>query len=308
MVSMGPKLEAIDLNLLLALDALLADRHVTRAAARMGLTQSAMSSALARLRELFGDPLLVRRGREMVKTAFAERLEGPLRSAFDILRGQVLSPGDVQATAPARRFVATMSDYGTHLVLPRVLERMRHLAPDASLWAVADNQVLPAVELSSGAVDLSVGFFWDPPSAIELEVLFTERLVCLVPRKILPEGPLTIDAYTRLPHVLVSQTGVAKGHVDKFLNGLGLQRRVVAAIPHFHAAAEVARACDAVVTLPRRLVRHRSGRSSLLRVVDPPFELPEWPVTMLWHRGSSGDRDNRWLREQVRAACAPLRG
>lgn len=295
-------LTSLDLNLLVVLDAVLAERSVTHAASRVGLSQPAVSNALARLRHQLGDPLLVRRGGGMQPTPYAERLEGPLRDLLARLSSVLARRrGFDPATARGPVTVAA-SDYVSRILVPPLVERIANTAPHLDLIVRAHNQRLPTEDLASGAILMVLGFFWDVEAPLVASHLLDEQLACLVPEG---ELPLTLDRYLSLPHVLVSQSGRPTGHVDALLRARGMTRRVRTVVPHFLAVPAVLRRTGGVATVPARLAQEAGDG---LVAVPPPVELPAFSVSAIHHQRLATDAALIWLMAQVRQACLGLEG
>jgi DNA-binding transcriptional LysR family regulator len=294
-------LAGIDLNLLVILDALLAERHVTRAAQKVGLTQSATSHALARLRALLEDPLLVRGPRgTLVATPRAETLAVPLRRALESL--QTALRGDAPfdpATARASFRIAT-SDYAEIVLLPPLIRRLAQEAPGIDLWAVPVPD-LPAPVLAAGELDLCLaphaqgGF----PAGIYQKRLFDEDFRCVV-RKGHPAAAqrLTLARFCDLSHALVAPRGTPGSFVDDALARMGKTRRVVVRVPHFLVAPHVIASSDLVVTIPTRIAEIHAAPLGLA-LLPPPVEVPPFTFSMTWHERAHHDPAQRWLRDTL---------
>lgn len=299
----------IDANLLLALDALLRERSVTRAARALGLGQPGMSHALGRLRAHFGDPLLVRKGAAMVLTPRARSLAAPAEAAVQALQG-VFDQRDVFTPATARRlFRIATTDHVGFLLLPPLMERLGREAPgvDLDVRAITEHPVPEA--LGEGTVDLAIGVFDQVPSGLRRQALFQERFTCLV-RKDHPGvgATMSLEEYLALGHVLVAPRGTREGAVDRALGARKLARRVALTIPHFLLAARIVAHSDLVVTLAERLAEH-FVRMAGVRRVEPPLPLERYTLSQLWHEQHHADAGHRWLRQEVfRAARAIDRG
>ncbi|MCB9561957.1 MAG: LysR family transcriptional regulator [Kofleriaceae bacterium] len=290
----------VDLNLLVVLDALLTERHVTRAAARIGLSQSAASHALARLRALFDDPLLVRgAGGGLMPTARAEAIAPALRRALDGLADTLRGPAVFDPATAERELRIATADFSDLLVMPALAARLEIAAPRLTLWSVAVPDDVPRA-LAAGDIDLvltvrgrlrTAGLFERP--------LFDERFVCVV-RDGHPAARqrLTLARYLALSHLLIAPGGRRGGIVDELLTAMGKQRRVAAAVPHFLVAPHVVAATDLILTLPARIAETLAGPLGLT-VLPPPFEIPGFAMAMVWHERAHHDDGHRWLRDQV---------
>ncbi len=293
-------LRSLDLNLILALDALLEERSVTRAAQRVGITQSAMSHALARLRAVTGDALLVRTPTGMVATARAEALGPPIRHALQGVAAalQPARPFDSK-TAEARIRIGT-GDFGEVVLLPSVVERLANEAPRIDLRVVfqGDN---PAEMLRSGDADLLLTplFAADVGSGIYTRKLFDERFVCVVRRgHPLADKKLTLARYVAASHALVAPRGKEGSHTDDALARMGLSRRVAVTVPHFLVAPHLVAQSDLILTLPARVADMLAAPLGLV-LLKPPSELGLEGFTMsaVWHERTHGDPAQRWIRD-----------
>lgn len=301
-------LAGVDLNLLVVLDALLAERHVTRAAGRVGLTQSAASHALARLRALLDDPILVRgAGGQLVATARAQAIAPRLRRSLDdlavALRGE---PAFDPATA-RRTFRIASVDYAELVVLPQLLERLARDAPGVDLWVVP----MPddaAVALAAGEIDLAIGVWpgrlW--PAGIFQKKLFDDHFRCVVRAgHPMAKQKMTLARFCELPQLLVAPRGTPGSFVDTALEKLGRSRRIALAVPHFLVAPHLIAASDLVATLATRVARVFAEPFGLV-LLPPPLELPGFTHSLVWHERAHHDAGQRWLRDQIAAVSASL--
>lgn len=294
-------IQDLDLNLLRALDALLAERHVTKAAARIGISQPAMSHALARLREVFKDPLFVRTNAGMVPTPRAEAAIAPLGRALEEL-GRVVAPPSAFDPATAKAtFRIGSADYVELVLFPPVLAAMWKAAPgiDVRLMPYAG---VGTELLEEDRVDMIVG----PTQArnerrgIFVQRLFKERFVCVVRKNHPRVGKrLTLDTFVSLPHALISPRGERGGIVDDALARVGKKRRVAVTLPHFLVAPFVVRETDVVLTLAERIVRAIPHTD--LEVFAPPPELglEGFEMSLLWHERRRADPSHAWLRTLI---------
>lgn len=296
-------LRGIDLNLLVVLDALLAERHVSRAAARLAMSQPAVSHALARLRHLFGDPLLVRRGRQLVPSARAQDLAPALASALRQLRA-VLGPGGFDPATERRTFRLAMSDYGAAVILPDLLPRLRREAPGIDLAITQSSREGMLRQVLEGACDLALGVFPDRPGPLQAEGLFVERFACLADRAGLGGGGLDLAAYLARPHMLVALQDGPGAEIDAALRALGHARRIAVTLPHWGHAPGLIRGTDLVLTVARRALARQEADPAFL-VCAPPFAIPLFPFVQLWHERRNGDPAHLWLRRAVAAAAPP---
>ena len=298
-------LRNIDLNLLVVLDALLTEKHVTRTGVRLHLSQPAISHSLSKLRVLLDDPLLIRQGNEVVLSALAQNLQTPLKAILgqiETLLGQSIDfvPGDSQRT-----FRVAMSDYGAAIVLPKLLVQLRKLAPDTSLVVIQDSRLGMLEQIEQGKIDLAVGVFAALAAQISCDVLFEETFTCLLNRRSLPEnGVLDLDTYLARPHLLVSMDGNTQGEVDNVLRARGLQRRVAVNVPHWGTAPGMIADTDLILTVATRTLDNVPLGDTLV-AMPPPLSVAPFNYVQVWHQRFNEDPAHRWLRELVKQVSAP---
>jgi len=287
----------LDLNLLLTLDVLLSEYSVTRAARRLNLSQPAVSVHLAKLRSVFGDPLLLPGPRGMRPTARADELREPLRQALEALQGAVLPAKSFDPATAAHTWRIAAADYSESAILLPILAGLRSEAPSTRLAVLQTVPSRIAKQAELGEIDLALHTNDEAASGLHRRALFTERYV-LVGRAGHPRlrRRPTLSQFCELDHVMVSPDGGGfRGVTDDALSGLGLARRVVLSVPHFLFVMSVLAASDLVAMLPSRLVRDATA----LRVVEPPVEVPGFEMSMYWHERSHRDPAHQWLREFI---------
>ena len=294
-----------DLNLLVTFDAVLSEGSVARAARRLGLSPSAMSRALARLRETTGDPLLVRAGRGLVLTPRAIELREQVRQLVQDAEA-VLRPAEkLNLDKLARTFTLRTSEGFVENFGPALIARVADEAPGVRLRFVhkPDKDSTP---LRSGMLDLETGVV-ETTTAPELRVqaLFRDHFVGVV--RIghpLSQGELTPARYAAGGHIVVSRDGIDKGPIDDALLEFGLERSAATIVGGFSSALGLARASDLIATVPERHTGHlRAGMHSF----PLPLSVPSFTVSLLWHPRMDADLAHRWLRGHVRDVCAALR-
>lgn len=291
-----------DINLLVAFEALMQERSVTRAAKRLALSQSAMSHTLSRLRELIGDELFVRSGREMQPTPRAVAMIEPVRAALREI-GAVLQPtlpfrpAEVRATVTIRAF-----DFAQFELLPRLAAILAERAPGVCLVA-RPYEADAARALADGSADLVIGLLRERQDPHH-RVLSTEGFACAVRtgHPCLTE-PLTPERFAALSHVVVSPVGRPAGFVDAALGDLELVRHVGFVAPQLFSAAVAAAQSDMILTAAERHLRVLA-RTLPLTLLEPPVSLPSFDVAMTWHERRSGDALHRFIREAVIEASA----
>jgi DNA-binding transcriptional LysR family regulator len=227
-------LRLFDLNLLVAFDALMAERNVTRAAHRVGIGQPAMSYSLARLRELFGEDLFIRTSGVMQPTNRAFKLWEPIARILADIREEVLTDRVFRPEAAETVFRIGATDYAEVAVLPAVLATLGSLAPNARMAISLVDRERVATMLESGALDLAIAYFPDPDGAQKKELLFNEEFVCVFDAKACGiVAPIKLKAYIELPHLLMSLRGDMSGCVDCAMANIHAERFVFAATSHF---------------------------------------------------------------------------
>ncbi|MGK4007960.1 LysR family transcriptional regulator [Sorangium sp. So ce1036] len=288
-------LASIDLNLLVVFDALLAEGSVTRAAARVGLSQSAMSHALGRLRALIDDPILVRTARGMIPTPRAQELIGPIRAALAQIETTVARPARFDAATARRSFALATVDYVELILLPRLVQKLFSDAPNVDLIARPyDSEMFGSME--TGKIDLAIGLFPSVPAGFYRQRLLEETYLCVVRRDHpVVRSKLTLRAYASLPHALISPRGEGGGRVDEVLAEHGLTRRVALQIPHFLVAPLIVAQTDLVLTVPARIAR-AFAEMEALRIMKPPVELGGFSLDQVWHERQAKDPAHAWLR------------
>ncbi len=296
------RLAGVDLNLLTSLDALLEDRNVTRAARRLGVSQPAMSHNLRRLRELLGDPILVRATTGMQATPRALELRPAVRTALEAAEAVLQAAPRFDPARAERRFVLAMADQVAFVLLPRLLARFAAVAPGLALDLRPPPADLSAA-LTAGELELVLGVFNDAPSGIRSETLWSEAFSCVV-RKGGPGArtPLDLAHFLSRPHLLVSPRGMPGSFVDDLLARAGQRRRVVAVVPHFLVAPAIIASSDLIWTAPTELARSLAERYPIA-LRPHPLDIPPFSMVMRWHLRLDRDPGLSWLRQQIREAA-----
>lgn len=302
-------LSAVDVNLLIVLDALIETTSVTRAGVRVGLSQPATSHALGRLRELFNDELLVRHGRSMVLTPRAEELGLAVRK-WRALTEEVLSPSGAFVPSQARgTLTLAVADYALVTVAGPAVAELHRCAPDLqiALKSVANNTLRERL-----STDADAALVLTSPDRIDAgllyEVLATDDFVCVV-REGHPQvsDRITLEAFCATPHLLISPRGDFNGAVDLALSAIGRSRSVRMVVPTFYAAPPIVASSDLLLNMNRR---YASAVSELhgLRLLPPPLDLPVGSLMLVWHPRVSLDPKHRWARASLAATVRSLTG
>ncbi len=292
-------LRGVDLNLLVVLDALLSERHVSRAALRLNMSQPAVSHALARLRMLLDDPLFTRHGGGLKPTVRALQLTQPLTEALAQIRA-VLGPDGFDPVQSRNVFRLAMSDYGASIVLPRLVKLIRRSAPGIDLSVTQLSREGMIAGVVDGNVDLGLGVFPQLPNQVLAEPLFVDEYACLVDRASLPSPEMRIDRddYLSRPHVLVAVHGEASTEIDETIHAAGLNRRVALVLPHWSVAPTTIIGTDLILTIAAKSLQTFRG-SKELAVLDSPIELPLIPFMQISHRRRQSDPALLWLRRLI---------
>lgn len=293
-----------DLNLLFALDILLTEGSVARAASRLRLSPSAMSRTLARLREATGDPLLVRAGRGLVATPRAEELRQQagrvVQDAEALLRPATL----LDLPSLDRVFTLRTNESFVEEFAPRLVARIQADAPGVRL-RFAPKSDRDVMSLRDAAIDLDIGVAGETGPEVRIQALLRDRFIGAVRMgHPLSEGAVTPERYAAGRHISVSRRGREKGPIDEALNRLGLQRTVVCMVSGFSAALAMARTSDLIASVPER---HTEGARAGMHSFPLPVATAEVTISMLWHPRLDADPAQRWLRDCVREVCAASR-
>jgi DNA-binding transcriptional LysR family regulator len=294
-----------DLNLLFTLDVLLAEGSVAGAARRLRLSPSAMSRALARLRETTGDPLLVRAGRGLVPTPRAIELRAQVgqlvRDGEAVLRpAEKLDLKQLVRTFTLRTSEGFVENFG-----PDLIARIGDEAPGVRLCFVqkSDKDSKP---LRDGLVDLETGVVGQSTAPeLRAQALLRDRFIGVVRMgHPLSQGEVTPSRYAAGRHVCVSRQGVDKGPIDEALRAVGLERKIVTIVGGFSTSLALARASDLIASVPER---HTGNLRDGMHSFPLPVSTPEITISLLWHPRLDADPAHRWLRGHVRNVCAALR-
>jgi DNA-binding transcriptional LysR family regulator len=294
-------MSAPDLNLLVTLDVLLAEGSVARAARRLRLSPSAMSRALARLRDTTGDPLLVRAGRGLVPTPRALELRERVSQLVQEAQG-VLRPAEKpKLKRLVRTFTLRTREGFVENIGPDLIARAGEEAPGVRLCFVQKTDK-ESTSLRDGTVDLETGVVGKTTGPeVRTRALFRDRFIGVVRMgHALGQGEITPSRYAGGRHICVSRRGLDQGPIDEALKPLGLEREIVTIVGSFSAALALARACDLIASVPERQTGNlRAGMHSF----PIPFPTPEITVSMLWHPRMDADPAHRWLRGLILDTC-----
>lgn len=300
----------LDLNLLVALDVLLRERNVTRAAKKLGITQSAMSHKLKRLREELGDPLFVSAASGLIATPRAERMELPLRSAIQGVTAAVTAGAPFDPRTTDREIRIACADAVEITLLPRMLARLAHAAPRMKL-SIRRRAPSSVDELASGSLDLLVlpggvpGVSSEDRPGIQRRLLQSDGFLCVVRADHPTVGQrLTLQKFLALDHLLVAPGGTSLGVVDQVLASKQLTRRVAVTTTSFLSAPLLLAQTDMVLTCPASVAKAATAMAPV-RLLAPPIELPVIANYLLWHERYQHDAAHQWMREFAITHASP---
>lgn len=299
-----------DFNLLLVFHVVYQERNASLAAARMALSQPALSHKLNKLRHEFGDPLFVRAPRGLTPTPKAhelaplvQRLVSEMETFYEQCEGR-------DFLARAERIHLYSTDYIEQTLLPRLLPRLRQQAPNLQLITHNTRGLLPREELEKGTCDLAIaGFFADLPDTFRQQRLLSEDFVVLASRSNprLQAG-LDLQGFLACEHLLTTLTGDLNGLVDRALAAQGQVRKVTAGLSSFIAPPRLLRGTDLLLTCLRSVAEEALARDADLCIYPLPLALPRVEVMQIWHERTEADRLRRWLRQQIQQVAEELQG
>jgi DNA-binding transcriptional LysR family regulator len=293
--------QSVDWNLLAALDVLLAEGSVTGAAGRLHLSVPATSRTLGRIRQTFGDPILVRAGRGLVPTPRALAIQQRLHQLVEEAHALVESGRDADLGSLQRTFTIRATDFLISLLTAPLAAAMRASAPGVTLRFVPEGEE-DLAPLRDGLIDLDLGDIAEFGPEVRTQPLYSERLVGLVAAgHRLASGRITLRRVAAADHIAVSRRGRPHGVLDDILDRHGLSRKVVAVVPSFTAAAHIITGSGLTGLIPASYAAQVAARAGA-HVYDIPADLPTVPLSQAWHVRHDLDPAHQWLRSQVAAA------
>jgi DNA-binding transcriptional LysR family regulator len=290
-----------DLNLLPVLVAIHEHGSVTAAAQRLGMSQPSVSTALAKLRHKYGDPLFHRAGHGMKATPRMSALIQPLREALSRMDATFSAEPVFEPETTQRTFTFAMSDLGEMVFMPKILKRLRQLAPRATVRSVAASASQIERGLETGEIDVAVGYFPDLREKSFLEKhLFFHHFVCLLrANHPITAGTLTMQQFLSLEHAVVYGAGRTYEIFERYLRAKKLHRRVVLETPHFMSIPSIISRSDLVVTVPHAVGAFVKDVHMNIRIAQPPMRTPKIDLKLHWHRNFQRDPKHKWLRELI---------
>ena len=295
-----------DLNLLRTFAALMKERSVTAASQQLGLTQPAVSGSLAKLRQLFGDPLFTRTRYGIVPTLKAEAIAPMIQKTLAELDAVVLGERKFDPKISTRQFQIAANSYFECVLVPHLTKAIAKLAPNMTLKVIPIGTDLAAANLSGGVTQLALGRFDNASDSYMLQNILLDEFVCVVrANNSYVNETLTLKAYETMKHVIVAPPSRLKTGVFKILKSQSIRRDVAIAVSHFLAVFPVIATTDYCATLPKRIARIYSN-DSRYRILTPPKDFGKFPMHMVWHHCYSHDDGLQWLREIIHNICKEL--
>jgi DNA-binding transcriptional LysR family regulator len=303
---------ALDLNLLRVLDAMLSERNTTRVGERIGLSQPAVSSALNRLRMILGNALFIREGRRMVPTPFAASIQEPLRQALDRIE-RAISGVSFDPAKSTRVFRMIGDDYLSELLLPKLVAFLMRVAPGICFQLLPSNPRTLAEQLGDGTADLAFWITQETPDWVERAFALASGVAVVASRtnrrlaraRAKDGGTIPLDLYCELPQVQFAPDGNLTRREDRALAGIGRRRHIVLTVPDFFGLSRVVAQSELIGGLPPAFARSISERLAL-RVYTMPCKVDVEQLYLYWHRRHTDDPEHKWIREHILELLRPL--
>lgn len=297
-------LGAVDLNLLVAFEALYIHQSVTLAARHIHIGQPAMSAALGRLRSLLDDEVFVRVGREMKPTSRAVAIAPQVISALETIRATLANLQTFDPASSQKTFTIATSDYLASMILPVLLGILRYQAPLINLQFLAVEKESLVNLIETDKVDVAVGTFDNLPPYILRETLLSEEFVGIArsAHPALKNGVMSLEDFVVFPHALFTLRRDDTGIIDRALANQGLKRRIALTVPFWFALPSAIESSDLLVAIPSCMAAHVT-RHYALQTFDIPLNLSPWPISMIWNALDDQNFENLWLRQTIRRAC-----
>ena len=304
-------IEAVDLNLMTAFEALLIEQHVSRAAHRVGLAQPSMSNALSRLRSLFDDPLFVRVGGVMRPTEKAKALAPLIKAALDNMRLAVNKASHFEPATSTQGFSLATTDYGEMLVLPKLMQRIRAEAPSVKVHSLPFDRASFEDMLERGQIDAGLTVIKPKSTSVVTEAMFDERFVCIARHQhpaLADTGStgafaaLDLETFLSLDHALVSRGGSAQGAVDTALAAMGRERQIGLTVANFTTLMFLIAQTELVAAVAERLATQMAPLAGFT-IHALPLAVRNFTMSLAWHKATEADHGQIWFRELVRDVC-----
>jgi len=299
-------LRSLDLNLLVVFDAIFVEGNLSRAADRVGMSQPAMSNALARLRVALDDPLFVRRGHGMEPTVRARQLSNPVRQALDVLQAGLATGSEFDFRTARRTFSVATEDFGEVVLMPRLMNWLSNVAPSVQVKIASERATAGLNETRRGRIDVALDYIPIEGNDLTVQQLMAETRVCVArtghPR--VAEG-MTLETYLSLPHIVLNRKIPGGAVVSRELARRGLTRRIAMEVPHYLSMPAILKQTDYVSTMPRRVAQVVAENYGL-KIVNLPLDVPDMPIYMSWNTAQTSEPAHRWFRESIQSLCRRL--
>lgn len=301
-------ISGVDLNLLVAFEALYQERNVSKAAARIGLAQPSLSNALSRLRHVFKDELFLRSPQGMIPTARAEELAPLVLEALGLVRGLLAGNAAFDPRTVKQSIVIAAADYFELTILPSLLRYLAEHAPGIRLHTKFLEKEFIAEQIDRREVDFAFGVMPGLPARVLSMPVVEESFVCLLrDGHPLRQERLSLERFLSTPHVLFSLRADARGIVDEELAKMGLQREVGLSVSNFISLAFIVKESDMIATVPRRVAEALAAYLPI-HMMPPPLAIPPFHLNLMWSKAMENDPLNRWLRDVIKQIASPGQG
>jgi DNA-binding transcriptional LysR family regulator len=305
-------LRNFDLNLLTVFDSIMTERSLSRAAEKLGMSQPAMSNALARLRAALDDQLFVRTARGMAPTPRARLLARPVRQALDLVQAglRTRSPGETfDASSSTRSFVIAVEDYGETVIMPRFMDWLMQTSPGVKIRVRSEPGKSLFRKLREGRIALATRHGHPNDSELQVQHLLDDEFVSMVRHDHPTVGDtLSLEQYLSLPHVVfgrLGRKGIRNSLVDTELRRLGVKRKIALQVPGFQSMPVIVRNTNFICTMPRRMAQIYADYFQLKKL-KTPIDLPPLPLYLVWSKSMDSDPEHEWLRKSFCEICQRL--
>lgn len=299
----------INLNLLIALDALLTEQNVSRAAQKIFITQPAMSNALTQLRELFQDELLTRSGKKMLATPLAIEIAPKIRQILQQIEETVTPNAAFNPATSKRNFKIGMSDYAEFILLPKLFAKLTKKAPNISLKIIHANVLQDPELFTSNKLDFGIGVLLPEAPFIAIEKLFTEAAICAARKDHPAIAKLTLKKYLTAKHLAICydcfESEPILATTDQALEKAELKREIALAVPHMVAAMHMLPNSDLIATVPKHLALSLQ-HTLKLSLQKPPLPIPDITIAAAWHKRLENDAGHQWLKNLIKEAASEI--
>ena len=288
-----------DLNLFHVFNVIYTTRSITQASYNLGLTQPAVSNALARMRKSFDDQIFVRSSNGMVPTSLAIQIFPVVKQALETLDSVIDNSFDFDPKKCKKTFYLAMTDYGSVSILQKLTEKIYKLAPEVKLRVFRLEDKTITQKLANGDIDIALSSSLNVVADIYASKLFTDEFICMARvNHISIKGEMTLDDFVKYPHVLYAPQEGKWGIVSDLLESKGLEHRTVVYSSHAYSIPEIIAQTDLITVIPKRLA-HKFSVLGEFQLLEPPIEIPCITLKQYWHLGTKNDPANMWLRKMI---------